>query len=257
MSNGASWIVQRPVPAKELRLICFSHAGGSAVSFMDWQSAMAPPILVCAVQLPGRGARYHEPPCSNLPELVGKLAAVIDDMDDLPCAFFGHSLGALLAFEVARHQRRRGRHVPRHLFVSGCHAPRHRGPPAGLAKLSDEALIARLRGYGGTPPELLAHRELMALVLPAVRADFSLVEDYAYAPDATRFDIPMTVLAGTADTRDSAVQVEGWRQETSAACEVRWFDGDHFFINSCRREVIDCINAELTSWSIKPARAAR
>ena len=248
MMNATPWIVRRPDPSKKFRLFCFSYAGGSAVSFMEWQSMLHPNVKVCGVQLPGRGARYHETPYSSLPELIETLAGAIGKMDDLPCAFFGHSLGGLLAFELARYHRRRGLMLPQHLFVSGCHAPRYRAASSDLHRLDDESLIARLRDYRGTPPEILAHRELMELVLPTIRADFSLVENYRYEADASLLDIPLTVLAGRSDSFASVEQVEGWQEETLAPCRVQWFDGDHFFIHSCQQGVIDCIHADLAPW---------
>lgn len=245
MRPATRWIVQRPQVSGELRLFCFSHAGGSAVGFLEWQSLLDPRILVSAIQLPGRGARYHEAPYTNLAELVDAIAIQVAAMGNRPYAFFGHSLGALLAFEVARRLRQRRETQPLHLFVSGSHAPRRRATRSALHKLDDGALIARLRAYQGTPPELLAHRELMELILPTIRADFSLVENYAYEPHGQLLDIPMTVMAGERDVRDTVEQVEDWRLETSAGCTVRWFAGGHFFTQSCQRDVIAAINTDL------------
>ena len=241
--NTTPWIVRTPGLSARYRLFCFSYAGGNAVSFMEWQPAMLPGVVVCAVQLPGRGARYHEAPRNDLGALVAELAGVLGGLSDLPCAFFGHSLGALLAFELARHLERNGLMRPQHLFVSGCHAPRHR-TPSELHLLDDDGLIEELREYQGTPPEVLAHRELMELVLPAIRADFALVGSYRYQ-EGPLLSMPVTVLAGRGDHFDSPLQVEGWKQETGKACRIHWFDGDHFFLRPQQQEVLACINAEL------------
>jgi surfactin synthase thioesterase subunit len=241
--KATSWIVRRPELSAKFRLFCFSYAGGNAMSFMDWQSGMLPGVVICAVQLPGRGARYHETPRSDLQALVAELADVIGGLDDLPCAFFGHSLGALLAFELTRHLERHGLMRPQHLFVSGCHAPRFR-TPSELHLLDDDGLIGELEEYQGTPPEVLAHRELMELVLPTIRADFALVGNYKYQ-DGALLSMPVTVLAGCGDRFDSPLQVDGWKEETSNECRIHWFDGDHFFLRPHQQEVLACINAEV------------
>jgi medium-chain acyl-[acyl-carrier-protein] hydrolase len=172
------------------------------------------------------------------------LAPIVASENDLPFAFFGHSLGGLLAFELARHCLRRHLPMPEHLFVSVSNAPQYRRIGRRLHELDDDALIEALRNYNGTPPAALANRELMSLLLPAVRADFALVEDYAYRHDLP-LDIPITVLAGTGDKHVVSGRLCHWQKETSEACNLRWFEGDHFFIHSNRRAVLDCVQAEL------------
>lgn len=248
--NATPWIVHRPGVSARIRLFCFSYAGGNAVSFMEWQPSMLPGVLVCAIQLPGRGARYHESPRTDLQPLVGELAGVLGGLSDLPCAFFGHSLGGLLAFELARHLERNGLMRPRHLFVSGCHAPRYR-TPLELHLLDDDGLIEAVKGYRGTPPEVLANRELMELVLPTIRADFALVGGYRYQ-EGRLLSMPLTVMAGREDSFDSALQVEGWEHESGKGCSIHWFDGDHFFLRSQQRQVLACINAELAGLLAEP-----
>lgn len=242
--NLQAWIPRRSGAQRQCRLYCFSYAGGSALTFSGWQDAVDPALEICAIQLPGRGERFHEAPHRHLGELVRTLAEVIASDSDLPFALFGHSLGGLLAFEVSRFQMAHGLALAQHVFVSGCSAPRYRSPSRGLHLLEDAALLEALAEYQGTPAELLAHRELMELVLPTIRADFSLVEDYLYAARAP-LTMPVTVLAGRTDQFDSPQQVQGWAEETVAPCRIAWFDGDHFFINGQRRAVIDCIEQDL------------
>lgn len=236
-----SWLVRAAGGlAPRLRLYCFSYAGGSAAGFAKWQAALGPEVEVCAVELPGHGMRRSEAPMTSLQQVVESVAQVIARQGPLPFAFFGHSLGGLLAFETARYCMRHGLALPRHLFASGCSAPQHRSPSRNLHLLEDDALIEQLRDYNGTPAELLAHRELMALVLPLLRADFGLVENYAYRP-SPRLPLPITVLAGTTDEHAKTEQVEGWRKETGASCQIEWFDGDHFFIQSHLDGVLACV----------------
>lgn len=232
-----SWLVRKTSPQRRLRLYCFSYAGGSAYNYSSWQDQVDPGIEICAVQLPGRGARFGEVPFTSMHELVKTLAAVIAGQDRLPFAFFGHSLGGLLAFELARYCRRLGWATPRHLFASGSEAPGLRRSLEQFRNLDDDAMLQKLRQYNGTPPEVLQNEELMRLVLPTIRADFALVDDYRYVKDAP-LNVDITVLTGRGDDHVSDECFNGWRRETDKACAQRWFDGDHFFINSHRAEVV-------------------
>lgn len=241
------WLLRKPSAGGSVRLYCFCYAGGNAMSFLPWQAALDPSIEVCAVQLPGRGARFREKTYSSMPPLVEALADVIRDHHTLPFAFFGHSLGGLLAFELARYCQRYCLPMPERLLVSGCDAPQYSASGGRLHTLPDEALVGALKEYNGTPPEILENRELMALALPAIRADFALVETYRYRPGPP-LNMPITVLAGKRDDHVLPQHLEGWRRETIDACRIQWFEGDHFFIHTERQAVLDCIGAELADW---------
>lgn len=239
------WFVRQPDPARRFRLFCFSYAGGSAASFAQWQAELDPAIEVCAIQLPGRGGRFGETPCRSMPELVLRIAERVAGLRDLPFAFFGHSLGALLAFEVASYCDRHGLPMPEHLFASGCNAPQLRSPSRNLNLYSDANLISALQDYKGTPPDVLRNTELMTLLLPMVRADFSLAENYQYRA-RPQLGIPVSALAGMGDEYTTPEQVVGWQRETTGPFDVHWFEGDHFFLNTERRAVLDCIGAQLS-----------
>lgn len=248
------WLMRRPGGPRQMRLFCFSYAGGSAAAFMPWRARLAPSIELCAVELPGRGMRMAEDCYVSLSALVEDLAEVIANERDLPFAFFGHSLGALIAFELARYCMGNHLPMPGHLFVSGCAAPQQRSPAARrLHELSDDALIDVLRAYNGTPPAVLAHQELMAMVLPTIRADFALVADHQYRP-GPRLGIPITALAGKSDELVST-RIDGWKDETTGPCRIEWFEGDHFFIQPQQVAVIACLNAELACPRFSSARA--
>ena len=242
------WLIRQSGGPRRVRLYCFSYSGGSAASYLPWQEDLEPDIEICAVQLPGRGARAGEKPYSSLPTLIETLAQIIAkhsaSEDKLPFAFFGHSLGAIVAFEVARYCKRHYFPMPRRIFVSGCDAPQHRSPCKNLHKLSDSDLIDALKDYNGTPPEILEHRELMDLVLPAIRADFSLGETYRYLPSHP-LNIPITVLAGKLDEHILLEELQEWRKETTNECRVQWFEGDHFYINAEKQGVLEVLKAEL------------
>ncbi|WP_426105161.1 thioesterase II family protein [Massilia sp. TSP1-1-2] len=246
MQPTSRWLISRPHPfcQPRLRLYCFAYAGGSAAVFQPWQALLPPDVEVCAIQLPGRGIRFSETPCTSMPALLDQLSAAMAGQPPLPCVFFGHSLGGLIAFELARHRMARALPLPLRVIVSGAEAPRHRAPPKNLHAMPDAQLIAALREYKGTPEEVLDNRELMALLAPSIRADFALVEQYVYQ-DGKPLSMPLTVFAGKRDDHIVPENVQYWQKETSAAFRVQWFEGDHFFINSEREAVLACVKAEL------------
>ncbi len=238
------WVIRAASPARRHRLFCFPYAGGNAFSFARWQEDLDPSIEVCAIQAPGRGARIAEPPIDELPALLRALAPEVVRFDDMPFSFFGHSVGALVAFELTRYLRLHGMRLPGRLIVSGCQAPQFRSPSRGLHALSDDAFLQVLRQYAGTPPEVLESRELMQLLLPTIRADFSLAENYRYRYTPL-LPLPISVFAGTTDENKAPGQVDGWQKETSCACDVSWFEGGHFFLNERRDAVLQRIGGIL------------
>lgn len=238
------WVIRTASPVRRHRLFCFPYAGGNAFGFARWQDSLSPAIEVCAIQAPGRGARIAEPPIDALPVLLRALAPEVARFDDLPFSFFGHSVGALVAFELTRYLRLHGMRLPERLIVSGCQAPQFRSESRNLHALGDDAFLEVLRQYAGTPPEVLESRELMAMLLPTIRADFSLAENYRYRYSPL-LPLPISVFAGTTDENKAPGQVDGWQKETSRACEVSWFEGGHFFLNERRDAVMQRINETL------------
>lgn len=244
MNTRSPWLVRQSGRPCTRRLYCFHYAGGNAGIFTAWRGAFGPEVEVCAVQLPGRGTRIAEMPPRSFPAVVEQIADAIAADPPLPFGLFGHSLGGLLAFEVTRLLAARGQALPGHLIVSGCEAPAHRTPARPLHLLSDDELIAELRDLNGTPAEVLDNRELMAMVLPAVRADFGLVYDYAYRPGPA-LAMPITVLAGARDHRCRPENMERWLDHGAAGGRVHWFEGDHFFIHAERDAVLACVRRAL------------
>jgi medium-chain acyl-[acyl-carrier-protein] hydrolase len=251
--SPTSWFLRTPGARRPFRLYCFCYAGGSAATFLPWQQLIHPNVEICAVQLPGRGTRFHEAPYTSFEELVERLTGLIAQQGNSQFAFFGHSLGGLLAFEVTRSLRDKALATPSHLFISGCDAARYRSPSKQLHLLDDKSLLQELKTLNGTPTEVLANDELMALILPTIRADFALAEGYRYRPRRSLLDIPMSVLAGKLDPVDAPEQVVGWNDETTGPFEVRWFDGDHFFIHPEQASVLDFLNARLQTYLDAPA----
>jgi medium-chain acyl-[acyl-carrier-protein] hydrolase len=239
------WIVtQKPNARAALRLFCFPYAGGSAVIYRDWAELLPPFVEVCAVQLPGRGARMREAAISDLSQLVESADAALRPHFDKPFAFFGHSMGAVIGFELARRLLREGGPLPRHLSVSGRSAPQFIDTGKKLYALPDDELIEELRGLNGTPPELLAHPELMELMLPLLRADFAVCQKYTHSPEP-KLPVPITAFGGLQDTNVPREELEGWREQTTAAFKARLLPGDHFFVNTMRPTLLRALTQEL------------
>jgi surfactin synthase thioesterase subunit len=237
----------RPVrrPQARVRLLCFPHAGGSAQAFFEWPSGLPPEVDVWALSLPGRAERYAEPCLTSCASLVEVLASVTAPHLSLPYAFFGHSMGALLAFELARELRRRVLPAPAHLIVCGFVAP-HLTNPEDFAdyRLRETALIDRLRELGGTPPEVLANRELMAKCLPTVRADLAVCGSYSYRHEPP-LSCPITAFGGREDAGVPLTALNAWSCHTSDQFRCRVFAGGHFFVESARPSLLQEIVAIL------------
>ncbi|GIH95242.1 thioesterase II family protein [Planobispora siamensis] len=233
----SQWLPFRALTGAEpgaLPLYCLPHAGGAASAFRAWQRKL-PGVAVQPVQLPGRESRHREPPYLRMEPLVSDLAdAVLADVEASAAgrryALYGHSLGAIVAFELVREIRRRGGPAPVHLFVSGSDAPHltyEDGPPVG--KMNRQEVAALLRSLGGTPEWLLADPEALAMILPAVQADFTVKETYVYR-DEPPLDLPISLLTSSADPRVSPDKTAGWRALTSARFAPYPFDGGHFAV---------------------------
>ena len=227
----SQWFARpKPNPQARLRLFCFPYAGGSALAFRKWPQHLPPGVEVWAAQLPGRGSRIREPPYSSLTAMVEDLAVAIRPHLDRPFAFFGHSMGAMISFELARLLRRQGGAAPAHLFVSGRRAPQIPDTDPPTYNLPDAELVEELRRLNGTPPEVLEHPELMGLMLPLLRADFEVVETYSYQPGPP-LDCRLSAFGGLQDEDVTREHLDGWREQTTSHFAVRMFEGDHFYLH--------------------------
>jgi medium-chain acyl-[acyl-carrier-protein] hydrolase len=244
--NSSPWVVRhKPNREARLRLFCFPYAGGSASIYRTWPKDLSPDIEVCAVQLPGRGGRLLEEPFTDLSALVEALAEALLPQFEEPFAFFGHSMGALIAFELARHLRRRYGLQPVHLFVSGFRAAQIPDPDALTFNLPEAEFLAAVRRLNGTPEAVLQNDELLSLMLPVIRADVTICETYAYQ-DGAPLDCPLTAFGGRSDSIVSPEELASWIVQTSGEYEVQMFDGDHFYINSARAQLLRAVSARLT-----------
>ena len=223
---------RRPGAARR-RLLCCPYAGGAASVFQSWARYLPADIEVLALQYPGREERLRDSPFTNLVSLVETASVeLMPLLTDKPYTIFGHSLGALIGFELARQAERDGLRGPQHLFVSGASAPQiptHRDPPRHL--WPQALLMEELARIGGTPRELLDNRELMSLVLPMLRADFAMVDTYRFE-HGLDLDMPVTAFGGLEDYDVSREMLTGWRDRTQGDFAMAMFAGDHFFIHA-------------------------
>jgi medium-chain acyl-[acyl-carrier-protein] hydrolase len=245
-AGTTQWIkALTPNPRSRVRLFCFPYAGGNAAIFHDWTRALPPDVEVCAALLPGRGSRILEPPLTRLSAVVAHLADAITSYLDKPFTFFGHSMGALTAFDLARRLRREVGVEPSHLFVSGCRAPHLTDPDPPVYDLPDPEFIEYLRRLNGTPEEVLEKQELMTLIMPILRADFEAGSTYAYVEEPP-LGYPVTAYGGLRDSMVWREHLAAWREHTTAGFALRMFDGDHFFIHQTGPQLISMIGRELS-----------
>ncbi len=234
----------KPNPAARLRLFCFPYAGGAALIYRTWANHLPAEVEVCPVQLPGRGKRLQEPLLKRLTDVVENLTGEIQSLLDKPFAFFGHSMGAMICYEVAHALRRRCGTQPVQLFVSGCRAPQVPRQDQITYNLPDAELVEDLRRLNGTPAEVLEHPELMALMLPLLRADFEVVQTYAYQSEPP-LNCPISAFGGLQDSEISPDDIEGWREQTTGRFIRRMFEGNHFFVNSAQPLLLRTLSQEL------------
>jgi surfactin synthase thioesterase subunit len=238
------WILRyRPNPQARLRLFCFPYAGGTASLFRPWADELLPEIEVCAVQLPGREHRLAEPPYTRMEPLIEDLAAAISPYLDRPFAFFGHSLGALICFELARRLRTSHDRHPLRLCISAHRAPQLPNPNITIYHLPAEMFKAVL-GHEGIPETILQNDELMQALLPILRADFAVYDTYEYSA-APPLACPLSIFGGLEDTRISAASLEAWREQSSSACTLRMIPGNHFFLHSAQELMLAAIAEDL------------
>jgi surfactin synthase thioesterase subunit len=231
-----------PRPDAAVRLFCFPHAGGSAVFFHTWSKEIARDVELTAVQYPGRAERMVEPIIDEAPTLVRQVTSAMLPLCDRPVALFGHSMGAVIAYEVARSLQTLGA-APAHLFVSGHRAADLPGQ-GRYSEQDDDALVETLMWMGGTDAKLFADPELREMVLPYVRGDLVLLDRYEHRPEPL-LSVPITSIMGAGDQVESADLAARWADLTSGSFAQRVLPGDHFYLVPHRDQVIAEVESRL------------
>jgi medium-chain acyl-[acyl-carrier-protein] hydrolase len=243
--SGTPWLVSPAAsPRARVRLFCFPYAGGAAHIFRQWARRLPEGVEVCAVEPPGRGVRWRERPFTSLGELVAAAGPALLPFMDRHFAFYGHSMGALIAFELARRLREAGRPEPAHLLVSGCRAPQLPDTRDDTYDLPDPEFVEELRRLRGTPPEVLEYEELLRLMLPLLRADFAVAQTYRYS-EGPPLGCPLTAVGGLRDEEVTRAHLTPWRELTAGPFSLHMLPGDHFFLRASQDVLLEVIARQL------------
>lgn len=239
----------------DIRLFCFHYGGGSASVFRQWAKGLIDEAELVAIQLPGREERFNEPLLDNISAVLDNLFLNFNHYTDKPFIFWGHSIGALIAFEFVRTLRIRNKLQPRHLIVSGAKAPQVPLKKLPIHNLSDVQFVEELKKYNGMPDYIMQDQELMSIFIPIMRADFRISEIYNYY-DQEPFNFPITALGGVNDYTFDSQDLAKWHTQTNSSFKQYILAGDHFFINTSYKETIKIINQilyeEIKKFKIKP-----
>ncbi len=239
MPRRSPWLpgMPPPSPCRLPRLFCFAYAGGTGEVYRQWQGALAGICQVCPVELPGRGSRMAEPFAASLDEAAAAVSAAISPYAEEPYLLFGHSLGSVLALETTRALQKAGLPLPMTLIVSGRYPPWVDTGRRQFHRLPDGAIIDEMRRLGGTPEEVLSHRELLDMILPVVRDDFRLLETH-HSAAAPLLHLPVHVFCGREDEDSPPDLLARWQEAALQECTVTLFDGGHFYVNDSRMALL-------------------
>lgn len=240
-----SWVkCPQPNPDASLRLFCFPHVGAGASIFRKWSDRLPPYIEVYAIQLPGRENRLKEAPFTHISPLVQTLTQVLRPYLTSPFAFFGHSMGALISFELTRQLRAQQQPSPVQLFISGRRAPQIPARNPLIHTLPEPEFLAELRRLNGTPQAVLENSELMQMVLPVLRADFSICGTYTYSHEPP-LDCSISAFGGLDDSEETYDLLELWNKQTHSSFSLQMLPGDHFFLYSSQQLLLEMLSRQL------------
>lgn len=237
-------IPQKPKSGTRLRLFCFPYAGGGAAVFRGWAELLPSAVEVIPIQLPGRENRLREPAITQIPLLVQTVAQQLAVYLDKPFVLWGHSMGALISFELARQFRRENKPAPIHLFLSGHKAPQVEETKPPIHGLPEAEFIEEIRLLNGTPEAVFQNKELMQLLIPILRADFTAVESYQYTHEAP-LDCSMSVYGGLQDDTINQRDLMLWSKHTTQTFRLHMFPGDHFFLHDAQAALLQTVSHKL------------
>ena len=247
------WLSARErVDGARMRLFCLPHAGSGATAYQSWRREMPSSVELCAVKLPGRETRMSESSYTDCIELVEVMADALISECDIPYAIFGHSMGAVIAYEFAQSLVRRGAPAPVCLFVSGRVAAHLRLPAQPVHALPLQVFLSELESrYGGLPKELLQDQEMLDFYLPILRSDLQLIETYRYG-DKPPLKCPIVVSGGIDDRSIWLEGLEGWKQHTNGSFTLHRYEGGHFYLaGESKASVISMVKDKLIALQAK------
>ncbi|WP_440055166.1 thioesterase II family protein [Pseudoalteromonas sp. T1lg65] len=232
----------KPNPNAKLRLFCFPYAGGSPTAFMPWNNLVHSDIELIVIQLPGRGARLAEEAHDNMEDIIAELLSYQSHFGGKPYAFFGHSLGSRVMYELTVQLLQQGKPLPIKLFASGSRAPHTSSTSKSIYDLPHDEFLDELKTLNGTPKEVLENKELMEFLIPLIRADFKVAD--TYRANIKTLPVPIHVFDGKQD-KTTVEQIQAWQELTHHPIDVTEFEGGHFFINQHYPSMIEMINKQL------------
>ncbi len=250
MHNNAEpnpWIAcHEPNPVARLRLFCFSYAGGGASTFYSWAKELPSDIETVGIQMPGIETRIMEPPVTSISSVIQELAPALYPKLDRPFSFFGHSLGALISFELTRELLKHYQCQPIRLFVSGNPAPQIPDSYPPIHDLPETEFLEELRHrYNGIPEEILENHDLLQLLLPGLKASHKMYESYHYIT-GDPINCGITAFGGLQDNTVNDEDIEAWRHQTKGTFALHMIPGNHFFIHSEKEYFLRILFRELT-----------
>ena len=244
----SNWISPRSrIDSAKVRLFCLPHAGSGTAMYNIWKRFLPPTVEICPVQIPGRETRLAEPSYTDCALLIAEMTTALAPYTNMLYAIFGHSMGSLLALDLARSLRSAGLPEPSYLFVSGrnaTHVPMKHG---SIHQMPDEEFLSALATrYGGLPQEILDTPELLELYLPILRADLTLLETHRYEALAP-LNCPIAAFSGKDDPNVSVEGLQAWSEHTTNTFVAKWFDGNHFYLTgTSRTPLLEFISEKLS-----------
>lgn len=229
-----------------IKLYCLPYAGGSAMTYTRWKKNLNGMIQLCPIELAGRGKRFTEPYYNSLSEAVDDIYQLIKpELDSGPYAFYGHSMGSRLVYELVRKIEALPHPKPVHLFLSGGNPPHLKKNEKVYHTMPEEQFKTEIFNMGGTPREVFEHKELLEIFIPLLRADYKILETYEFQPDSMVFNCGITLFNGKADTEVSGVEIREWQRYTKIPCPIHEYEGGHFFIHDFMEDIVQIINDTL------------